>query len=55
MHLPFGREFNNQFNNLITAANLPRRQIKDSWYSEAAIESQIGILRFFAKISEKYL
>ena len=45
-HLSFEREFDNQFKNLIIAIKLSRRQIKDIRYSEAAIESQIGVLNF---------
>ena len=51
----FEREFNNVFNNLIIAIQLPKRQIKDSRYLEAATDSLIGILIFFVRISEKYL
>ena len=48
-------KFNNKFNNMIIATKIPRRQIKDSWYLEAATESLIGILSFFVRITEKYL
>ena len=41
-HLSFEREFNNQLNNLIIAIKLPKRQTKDSRYSEAATESKIS-------------
>ena len=44
-HLSYEREFNN----LITALKPPRRQIKDSWYLEAATESHLGILSFLSK------
>ena len=52
--LSFEREINNQFGVLIIAIKFPRRQIKDSWYSEAATVSQIGVLNIFVKISGKY-
>ena len=48
-------QFNNQFNNLIIAIKRTRRQIKDSRSSDAATESQIGILWFLLKIAEKCL
>ena len=48
-------QFNNQFNNLIIAIKRTRRQIKDSRSSDAATESQIGILWFLLKITEKCL
>ena len=51
----FEWEFNNVFNNLIIAMQLPKRQIKDSRYLEAVTDSLIGILIFFVRISEKYL
>ena len=51
----FERKFNNKFNNLIIATKIPRTQIKDSRYSEAATEGHINSLEFFVKISEKYL
>ena len=54
-YLSFEREIKNQFNNLIIGTKFPRRQIKDSQYSEAVTESQIIILSFFVKISEKVL
>ena len=44
-----------KFNNWILAMKLPRRQIKDSWYLEAATERRIAILSFFVKIYEKCL
>ena len=48
-------QFNNQFNNSIIAIKRTRRQIKDSRSSDAATESQIGILWFLLKIAEKCL
>ena len=45
----FEREFNNVFNKLIIAIQLPKRQIKDSRYLEAATDSLIGILIFFCQ------
>lgn len=37
------------FNNLIIAIKLPRRRIKASRCSEAAKESEVGILSFLSK------
>ena len=43
-HVSFKKD--NQFNNMIIAIKLPMSQIKESRYSEAVTESEIGILIF---------
>ena len=48
-NLSFERKFNNEFKNFIIAIKLPRRQIKQSWYFEAATETPIGILSFLSE------